>query len=186
MKISQAKKIYSFQMDALWSRKQELTKMLKEDSHSGGDSPSYDRVELSEELTRVEQQYDQTQAVMERIQETETGIHNAEVAKQQGKAIAKAADDMLKCLEIARRISEGAKVPAEDEKMLMDYSHELYMAAKNMAMMNMQNERKEYDSVQEDEEEGQEDTRTPSEIAGDAEIAVDLPQPVQAEAAEPQ
>ena len=176
MKISQAKELYSSRLDALWSRKRELTKILEQDGQGGPDSPNFDRVELSQALSQVDEQYNQTQAVMAYIQQRETNLHNAEAAKQQGEAMADAMDDMMKCMEIARRISAGGKVPAADEKMLMEYSQELYMAAKNLAMMNAQKEHKEYDSLLEDGEDGQEDTRTASEVAGDAEIAVDAPQ----------
>lgn len=173
MKIAEAKKIYSSQLDALRSRKQQLTKLLKEDAEQGTGGASFDRLELSKELSQVEKQYDQTSSVMEQIQEKESIVHNVEAAKQQSEAVGKAMDDMAKILEIARRIGEGAKVPAADEKLLMEHSHELYMAAKNMALLNAQKERKEYDTLIEEEEET--DTRSPSEIAGDTEIAVDMP-----------
>lgn len=174
MKISEAKKIYSTQLDALWSRKKELTKILKEDMKGGTDSPNYDRVELSKELSEVEEQYSQTQDFMEQLTLRETCIHNAAVAKQQGEAIGKAMDNMMKCLEIARRISSGAKVPSADEKMLMEYSHELYMAAKNLSFMQTQEKQKEYDTLVEEEE--QAETKSASEIAGDAEVALELPE----------
>lgn len=60
----------------------------------------------------------------------EVGIANSEVAKQQGDAMEEAAEDMAKCLEIARRISRGDKVPAQDEKKLMDFNMEIYQIAK--------------------------------------------------------
>lgn len=181
MKIAEAKKLYSSQLDALRIRKQELAKRLKEETEQATDGASFDRVELSKELSQVEEQYDQTMDVMERIQDKETIVHNAEVARQQSEAVGKAMDDMAKCLEIARRIGTGASVPAKDEKMLMEYSHELYMSAKNMALMNMQKEQKEYDSLIEEEDEGQKDTRSASEIAGDTEIAVGPPPAAPAE-----
>lgn len=173
MKIAEAKKIYSSQLDTLWKRKRELTKMLKADAANEVDGLKYDKVELSQELSQVEKQYNQTQALMERIYQKETGVHNAAVAKQQGETISQAMDDMAKCLEIARRISSGGKVPPADEKKLMEYSHELYMAAKNMAMTSAQKKEKKYDSLLEEEEGKAGDERSASEIADNAEIAVE-------------
>ncbi len=83
----------------------------------------------------------------------ETAVYNMEASKQQGEVAKKVMDDMAKCLEIARRISAGDKVPAGDEKRLMEYSAELYQMAKNAAMLSRNKKRKEYDSLWEDEDE---------------------------------
>ena len=89
---------------------------------------------------------------MESIIERETAIHNAEVAKQQGNALSKAAEEMGKMLEIYRRIASGGQVPPENEQRLMEYNHELYMAAKTAAMLQ-EGDGEKYDSLFEDEEE---------------------------------
>ena len=60
-------------------------------------------------------------------------------------------DDMSKAMEIARRIMEGGKVPSKDESFLMEYNYEMYAAAKNMALLN-QEEQKKYGSVLDDQE----------------------------------
>lgn len=176
MKISDAKNIYAAQLDTLWSRKRELSKLLRDDPKAGAAQGSYDRVELSRELSAVEDEYDQMSKIMEHIRLRETAVQNAEAAKQQGDAMSKAMEGMLKCLEIARRISEGAKVPPADEKMLMDYSHELYMAAKNMALLHMQEKQKEYDSLVEEDAEDQQPEQSASEIAAGAEVDLPLPE----------
>lgn len=176
MKIREAKSIYATQLDALWNRKRELTKILKEDSENGSDDPRLDKIELSRELSQVEKQYTQTQKFMEQLSQREFLVHNAEVAKQQEESMSKAMDDMVKCMEIARRISSGAKVPAADQKKLMEYNYEMFLAAKNMALMIRHKERKEYDSLVEEEEENPEDQRTASEIAGDSEVHMELPE----------
>lgn len=176
MKIGEAKKIYSMQLDALRSRKQELTEILNVNTEVGAELPKYDRVELSQELSQVEKQYAQTQSFMEQIHLRETTLRNAEVAKQQGDAMAEASEDMIKCLEIARRISEGAKVPGADQKKLMEFSYELYLSAKNMALLNAQKEGKEYDSLFDEEEKDPEDSGTGSEMASDMEPATAAPE----------
>ena len=76
-------------------------------------------------------------------------------------------------LEIYRRIASGGQVPPEDEQRLMEYSHELYMAAKTAAMLQEGGEK--YDSLLEDEEEKSGGEKTASEIAGEAEISVPAP-----------
>ena len=59
--------------------------------------------------------------------------------------------DMAKIMEIARRISNGDKVPYSDEKKLMEYSFKLYQIAKSAAMLNKNEEPKEYEALFEDD-----------------------------------
>mgnify|MGYP006987590183 CR=1 FL=1 len=161
MKIQDAKKAYAAQMDTLWTRKRDLSQALKNCQQGG--APNVDRVEISRELSAVDAQYNEAQGVMESIIERETAIHNAEVAKQQGNALSKAAEEMGKMLEIYHRIASGGQVPPEDEQ--------LYMAAKTAAMLQ-EGDGEEYDSLFEDEEEKNGEEKTASEIAGEAEISV--------------
>ncbi len=58
-----------------------------------------------------------------------------------------AAMDLAKIMEIARRISNGHKVPASDEKKLLEHNFKLYMAAKNAAVLNAQKKRKKYKAL---------------------------------------
>ena len=74
-------------------------------------------------------------------------------------------------MEIARRISEGAKVPYSDERKLMRYNLKLYMAAKNISMMNQSD--KEYKSLWEEEEEKNK-TNSNSELTDNTEIGFDI------------
>ena len=172
MKIQDAKKAYAAQMDTLWTRKRALSQALKNCQQGG--APNVDRVEISRELSTVDAQYNEAQGVMESIIERETAIHNAEVAKQQGNALSKAAKEMGKMLEIYRRIASGGQVPPEDEQRLMEYNHELYMAAKTAAMLQ-EGDGEKYESLFEDEEEKNGEEKTASEIAGEAEISVPVP-----------
>ncbi|MBQ9647622.1 MAG: hypothetical protein IJV43_04575 [Oscillospiraceae bacterium] len=72
-------------------------------------------------------------------------------AKAEADAMKEEAKAMKQAMEIARRISKGGRVPPQDEKFLMEYSQEMYMAAKMMAILAK--EHKKEDSVLEDEEE---------------------------------
>lgn len=182
MKIRDAKQVYRAQLDALRERKQTLSKLLKDQETGGPGTPVFDRVELSKELSQVTAQYEATQGVMEGIIATESAIHNSEAAKQQNEAMMKSAQEVIKIMEVFRRISSGAKVPPEDERKLMEYNHEMYMAAKSAAMLARQND-KEYDSMWEDDEEDSGETPDAREIAENSEISVSAPEAVAEQAA---
>ena len=106
----------------------DLSQALKNCQQGG--APNVGSWEISRNWSAVDAQYNEAQGVMESIIERETAIHNAEVAKQQGNALSKAAEEMGKMPEIYHRIASGGQVPPEDEQRLMEYNHELYMAAK--------------------------------------------------------
>lgn len=74
-----------------------------------------------------------------------------ENSKKSGDAFA----DDAKMLEIARRIAAGDKVPAKDERKLMEYNSKLYQAAKSAAMLNANKKHKKYKSLFDDDEDGQ-------------------------------
>lgn len=76
-----------------------------------------------------------------------------ENAKKSGDEV----EDLGKLMEIARRIANGDKVPASDEKKLMEFNADLYQAAKAAALVNDDKEHKKYKALF--EEEGEEDMR---------------------------
>lgn len=61
-------------------------------------------------------------------------------------------ENVGKMMEIARRIANGDRVPASDERALMEYSKEIYESAKMAAMIKKNKDPEEYDSLLEDEE----------------------------------
>lgn len=71
-----------------------------------------------------------------------------------GNEAADAVADLAKIMEIARRIANGDKVPATDEKKLMEFNSDLYQAAKAAALVNDSKEHKEYKSLFDEEEDG--------------------------------
>ena len=199
MKISEATSMYRAQLaQQRGQRKQLLEQKKKLEKEAGIDQKNEAGVtlELSEEYQKrmqelqgkievLDDEIKQNEKGLDKITETEVGIFNAENSKQQADAMKKYAEDMAKCLEIARRISNGDKVPATDEKKLMDFNMEIYMAAKNMAVMNMDKKHKEYDSLWGEEEE--KEYADPQEVASNSEINIAEPvgTPVDA-AGEPQ
>lgn len=154
---------------------------MKDQESGSPELSAVDRVELTRELSQVNAQYEATQSVMTGIIARENAIHDSEVAKQQGEAMSKQAEEIAKMMEVFRRISSGARVPPADEKKLMEFNHELYMAAKSAAMMAQQND-EEYDSLWEDEEQDSGEIPDAHEIAENSEISVSSPEAVAADA----
>ena len=197
MKIKEARAAYTAQLDILRRRQRELLK--EKEAHEtqafgaagnmslGGDGSSGGVVfevseeyrkraeELQEKLDRVKEQIEEHIKLRDEVIEAEVGIANAEVAKQQGEAMQDYGEEMAKCLEIARRIANGDRVPAQDEKKLMDFNMEVYMAAKNMAAMNMDKKHKDYETLWGEEEEKGE-SPDPMETAAESEINVEIPE----------
>ena len=93
-------------------------------------------------------------------------------SKQQSDAMADQAKEMNKIMLVARRIMHGDKVPAKDEKKLMEYDPKLYMMAKNAAAMLEMRKRKEHKSLWEDEEEKEQVSAT--EEANNTEAFADV------------
>lgn len=187
MKISEAASMYRVQLSQQRSQRKELLNQkekLEKQAQSAKKSGAGVTLELSDEykkrMQELEEKIDilnseikENEKGLDGIIETEVGIFNAENSKQQADAMKKYAEDMAKCLEIARRISNGDKVPATDEKKLMDFNMEIYMAAKNMSVMNREKKHKEYDSLWGDEEE--KEYADPQEVASNSEINIAEP-----------
>ena len=84
-------------------------------------------------------------------------MEQLEAAQESGETARESMDDLAKILEIARRISRGDKVPASDERKLIEYSSDIYQAAKAAAAMNEKKAHKKYKSLYEDEDKTFED-----------------------------
>lgn len=184
MKIGDARKIYSARFEEFWDQKMSLAKKKKELEEKSKNDPN-GKEKFSEEAVTLELSYnavsekcEEYHNFMGRVMEIRSGLYNAEVAKQQGDIMADHAKDMAKITEVARRISKGGKVPAADEKKLMEYSMVMYMSAKNVAMMNERKERKQYDSLWEDEKPADQNP-DPNEVADSAELTMDAPKVVE-------
>ena len=200
MKIAEARRAYATQLSVQRGQRAQLLKQkekleqekanrLSVSSETSGNGVSLELsdeylkrfTELQEQIDTLTDQIKKNEKSLDDVIEMEVGIANSEVAKQQGDAMEEAAEDMAKCLEIARRISRGDKVPAQDEKKLMDFNMEIYQIAKNMAVMNMNKKHKEWESLWEDEEEKQE-YADPMETAADAEMNIAMPEGMDATA----
>lgn len=198
MKIGEAQKAYREQLSFLRSQRSDYVKQRDENrkkmEEAGKNNASAGvtlelsvqylerEKELQEKIEELSKQIKKDEKGLDALVEQEVGIINSEVSKQQADAMQKYGEDMAKCLEIARRLSRGDKVPLQDEKKLMDFNMEIYQMAKNMATLNMDEKHKEWDSLwAEDEEEKEYDD--PMETAANAEAAVCAPDEVSVEGA---
>ena len=184
MKVGEAQKLYRAQRAAIIDRRRKLVKKKEElDKKIKTTFDSEKREVYTNEAATLElsigalnEKFDENQEVLDRLTQQYASVFNAEASKQQKDAMEDAAVEMGKIMEVARRIGKGARVPANDEKKVMDYSMELYMAAKNLAMLNKMNKKKkeEYDSLWGDEDEKKE--YDPEGKAENAETSVEAPE----------
>ena len=162
MKIGEAKIYYRERLEGLREKQETLFQKQKDlDIKTATKEEQGVILELSEQ---VQKQIDETQKFLSNLSMLETGLYNAEASKRQGEAMAEAYEDMGKCIETARRIASGAQVPPSDEQKLMEFSMEMYLAAKSAAM-NMDDD-EEYDSLWEDEEDSAQEPDIDEMVAG--------------------
>lgn len=159
MKIIEARQLYSQQIKeyreqqtALVKQKQELEKKM---NLFPDEKAKYENEAAILELTldAVIEKQTEYKDYMGKLSEQWAAISNMVSAEQQGEAMEEYTENMGKVMEVARRLMKGGIVPAKDEQKLMEYSMELYQAAKNMGAMAKQKEREKYDSLWGDEEE---------------------------------
>lgn len=175
MKLGEARKVTLEHLNALYRKKGELTRILKGEQPAGTGGACFDRVEISKALSDIEEEYEQTREIADKLSVLDANIQNAEITRQQSEAMAEAAEEIMKILEVFRRIAKGDQVPATDERKLMEYSQEMYMAAKNMALLNQNCEAKKHKSLWEecpDEDEAVD----PAELAANTEVGDPLAQ----------
>lgn len=182
MKISDAQKIYREYRQDLIDQRKYLIKQ-RDDLQKRTYGSEEEKALFSEEaatlqlsINEINKKFDQNQEILDKLTNQYVAVWNAEVARQQSDAMEDEAENMAKIMEVARRIASGAKVPAKDEQKLMEYNMELYMAAKNMAVMNASNKEK-YDSLwDEDEEDQNSEEYDPQGKAENAEVSIELPE----------
>lgn len=108
-----------------------------------------DTVSITEEARQ--KMMEERQKFMEKL----VAIQNAENIRESNDASKDYIEEQQKIMIVFRRISNGDKVPYQDEKKLLEYDPKMYQMAKSaalMAMMEKKRERKEYDSLWEDDE----------------------------------
>lgn len=184
MKIEEARQQYSTQIKAYQEQKLLLAKQKQELEQKMRTTPDGENVFAKEaatlELTyqAVSKQQEEYHNYMKKLTEQWVAAANMVSSKQQGEAMKEYVEDLGKIMEVARRLMKGGIVPASDEKKLMEYSYELYQAAKNIGALAKEKEK--YKSLWEEEEE-KEEPEDPLEVADNTEAPSGEPQIVEVE-----
>lgn len=180
MKIVDARQMYNTQIREyheqqviLSKRKQELDDKIK-NTPDGINIYREEAATLELTLNAVTKKHDEYKDYMEGLLEKWSAVANMESSKQQGEAMEKYAEDLGKIIEVARRIMKGGIVPPSDEKKLMDYSMEMYQAAKNIGAM-AKKKKEEYDSLWDEEDEETPNNPDPMDVADNAEAPPGAP-----------
>lgn len=172
MKIEEARQLYSMQIKSyreqqtvLYKQKQELEQKINT-TPDGKNVYANEAAVLELTIEAVDEKQNEYQDYMNKLMEQWAATANMVSSEQQGDAMEEYVEDLGKIMEVARRLMKGGIVPAADEKKLMEYSMEMYQAAKNIGAMAK--EKEEYDSLWEDEEEKKE-YDDPGEVADNTE-----------------
>ncbi len=174
MKIAEARQLYNTQIKAYREQQVALSKQKQELEDKMNAVPDGKTIYANEaailELTikAVDEKQTEYKDYMEKLLEQWSLTTNMVSAEQQGEAMEEYVEDLGKIMEVARRLMKGAIVPASDEKKLMEYSMELYQAAKNIGAMMQREKREEYDSLWDEKKEDSECV-DPMEAADNAE-----------------
>ena len=180
MKIGEARQIYNTQIRAYQEQRVALSKQKNELESKMNTVPDGKTVYANEaailELTikAVDEKQTEYQDYMEKLLAQWNAKANMVSAEQQGDAMEEYVENIGKIMAVARRLMKGAIVPAKDEQKLMEYSMEMYQAAKNMGMLAKQKEKEEYDSLW-DEDEEKKVYEDPMEVADNTEALADGP-----------
>lgn len=183
MKIQEARSTYSYQIKSYYEVQKQLGKQKEEldekinRTENGAVVYKNEAAILELQYNAVESKQQEYRDYMEQLSEQWAGVANMVSADQQGDAMAESAKEQSKIMEVARRIMHGDKVPAKDEKKLMEFDYKLYAMAKNAAaMLKLQKDRKEHKSLWDDEEKKEYDD--PIEVADNTEAFADGPEVV--------
>lgn len=181
MKIGEALAAYRAERKLLVQQRRELFKQKESlerkmrAAEGGRELYAEEAATLELSINNVCERFEENLKVLDQLTEQHAAVWNAEVARQQADVMEESAADMAKIMEVAHRIATGGIVPASDEKKLLDYSFEMYQAAKSMgAMVQMRKKREKYDSLWDDEEEKPQ-AYDPAGKAYNAETDIGLP-----------
>ena len=174
MKIAEARQLYNSQIKTYREQQVILTRQKKELENKINTTPDGKELYANEaailelSIKAVDEKQNEYRDYMDKLLEQWSATANMVSAKQQGEAMEEYVEDLGKIMEVARRLMKGDIVPASDEKKLMEFSMEMYQAAKNMGALVKQKEREEHESLW-DEEEEEQIPEDPMEVADNTE-----------------
>lgn len=175
MKIGEASKIYSARMASLRDKRSELLEQKKALEKGEIQMTDDEAVSLKKAIDRVEIQYEKASEFMQGFNMRKSLMQNAEASRQQGDAMAKQTDDYVKCIEVARRIARGDKVPMRDEKKLLEFNAEMYQTAKSLGSMKRNGKPKEHKSLWKNGDEDNTNKMSPEEVVNNMECGEVMP-----------
>lgn len=181
MKIGEASQFYSAKIKALNEQRNALYERKKALEDGKIVMTDEEISELGRAIDRVELSHENASKIMESINTQKMFLQNVESTERQGKNAAKHADDYSKCLEVARRIARGDKVPPKDEKKLLEFSAEMYQMAKTMAAAAHNAKAKKHKSLWKDEDENQQPEKSVDEVVDNMECGISLPPEISAD-----
>lgn len=158
MKIGEAQQSYREQGKLYQEQKAALTKQLQKiqarmaASPMGREQYGSEAAVLELSLKDLAEKQKENQDYLNLLSAQQWVYQSMEEARQQAQTGQENIAEVGKILEVARRIMRGGIVPASDEKKLMEYSSDLYQAAKNIGAMMQRRKREKFDSLWKDEE----------------------------------
>lgn len=180
MKIGEASRVYSAKLRELDERRDALYEQKKALEDGRLEMTDDEVTALGKAIDRVELSRESVSEVMAGINTQKTFLESTENSKRAGEAAAKQAEEYSKCLEVARRIARGDKVPPKDEQKLLEFSSEMYQMAKNMASAVQNEKAKEHKSLWENEDDAAPE-KTVDETVNEMECTVSAPPEISAD-----
>ena len=184
MKVAEARSTYSAQLRSYHEQKFKLAKQRQEldekikTTENGSVIYANEAATLELVYNAVEEKQNEYQEYMDQLMGQWTAKFNEVASKQQAGAAKEYGEEMGKLITVARRIMHGDIVPQSDEKKLMEFDRDLYQMAKNIGALAKMKDKKEYDSLWDEEKKEYED---PMEVANGEEAFTSGPEIVSVE-----
>ena len=184
MKVAEARSTYSAQLRSYHEQKFKLAKQRQEldekikTTENGSVIYANEAATLELVYNAVEEKHNEYQEYMDQLMGQWTAKFNEVASKQQADAAKEYGEEMGKLITVARRIMHGDIVPQSDEKKLMEFDRDLYQMAKNIGALAKMKDKKEYDSLWDEEKKEYED---PMEVANGEEAFASGPEIVSVE-----
>lgn len=180
MKIKEAMPIYREYRQNLIEQTKSLVKQrnaAQTKYETTGDTAwSDEAATLQLSIDTTQEEFQKNQKILDSLTEQWCAAANAESAKALSDPETGLAATFAKIMTTVRRMCHGDKVPASDERKLMEYDKDLYLEAKQAqaAMEALNKKPKEYDSLWDEEEDGQK--YDPEGVADNTEAQGTLPE----------
>lgn len=175
MKIGEASRVYSAQMSKLRDKRNELLERKKSLENGELEMTEEEAVSLGKAIDSINFRYEKASEFMEGFNMQKMFLHSAVANRQSGESMAKKTEEQAKCMEIARRIARGDKVPPKDEQKLLEFNSDIYQMSKNMAALAKNEKHKKHDSLWKKEDENQNNEPSASEVVDNMECSMEIP-----------